>query len=359
MKKNIIVLCGGQSAEHEISLISARYIASLISPEKYQVFRVCIDRQGLLHLVNEDQKSQSSVSMTQGVPFPMLRGQGFQEPIHLVFPVLHGPGGEDGTLQGWLECLNVPYVGSGVLSSAVAMDKDVAKKLLLVHGLPVVPFHTVRHEREVPSYEEACELCQSHELFIKPATQGSSVGVSKVTHGLAYKEKIHHAFRYGQKVLIEQAIKGAEVECAVLGHRFPIASGVGEVVMKNEGFYSYEAKYLDAEQADILIKARLSDEMAEKVRDLALKAFQALECSGMARVDFFVRGQEVFINEINTIPGFTPISLYPQLWQHAGVPPQELVQRLMDHAIERFQEKQGVLFFPEHLSPAIERPIAV
>lgn len=359
MKKNSIVLCGGQSAEHEISLISARYIASLMSPEKYRVFMVCIDRQGLLHLLNEDGQAGQNVSIVQGAPFPLLCGQGLEEPIHIVFPALHGLGGEDGTLQGWLECLNVPYVGSGVLSSAIAMDKDVAKKLLVFHGLPVVPFHTVRHESEIPSYDEAVQICQSRNLFIKPAAQGSSVGVSKVTNALSYKEKMHHAFRYGQKVLIEQAIQGAEVECAVLGHRFPLASGVGEIVLKNEGFYSYEAKYLDEEQAQVLIKSRLSDTLTETVRAIAIKAFQTLECSGMARIDFFVRGQEIFINEVNTIPGFTPISLYPQLWQHAGLSPQELIQRLIDHGIERFQEKQGLLFFPEHLSPPMEQDIAV
>ena len=361
MKKNCVVLCGGKSAEHEISLISAQYIASLISPEKYRVFMVCIDRQGQVHLEiqGEERAQRLPVYLRQAVPFPILYGPGIEEPVHIVFPVLHGPGGEDGILQGWLECLNVPYVGSGVLSSAMAMDKEISKKMFLFHGLPVVPFHTVLQEHEMPSYEEAVQICQSSDLFIKPAALGSSVGVSKVTHALEYKEKIKHAFRYGQKVLIEQAIQGHEVECAVLGHRSPIASGVGEVVLENDGFYSYEAKYLDGGQAQILLQARLDHIMTETVKKIALQAFQILECSGMARVDFFVRGHEVFLNEVNTIPGFTPISLYPQLWAHAGISPQELVQRLIHHGMERFQDKQKLDFFPEHLSPSITQAAVV
>jgi len=264
--------------------------------------------------------------------------------LDVIFPVLHGPYGEDGTLQGLLEMANVPYVGSGVLGSAVAMDKVVARKLFAYHGLPqvrhlVVQRHTWRAEPDsVVSHIEA-EL--SYPLFVKPANLGSSVGVSKVRNRQQLHDALVYAAQFDRKLLVEAAVPAArEIEVSVLGNTEPVASIAGEIIPANE-FYDYNAKY-ENEGSQLLIPARLDSELMQAVRELAVKAFQALECEGLARVDFLLDGatNEIFLNEINTMPGFTRISMYPKLWEASGIAYPELVHRLLELAIERFAERQ-------------------
>lgn len=355
VEKNLLILCGGKSAEHEISLQSAQFISSCVDLAKYCVWGVQICREGQLRLCpfvenKNSRREDQKVSLIQSLPFPLLIVGEDRIPIHVVFPVLHGPGGEDGTIQGWMECLNVPYVGSGVMASAICMDKEISKILLQAHGIATVPFFSIRALESTPSYTEAVARLESSELFIKPAALGSSVGVRLVSSAQEYQSAVVHAFLYGNKVLIEKAMKGAEVECAVLGDTLsPMASGTGEIVMRKKGFYSYEAKYLDPTLAEVLVQARLGEKVREEVRRLALQAFAVLECFGMARVDFFVTETSVLINEVNTIPGFTSISLYPQLWHQAGITPRSLVEQLIQQALERFHRQSQILHFPAHL----------
>lgn len=357
--KNLVLLCGGRSAEHEISIISARYIASLIDTRIYKIFIIGIDRdsllreiphEDLLHIKVCDSGHFATITRTPNGPSLQL-SSGEIYVIDIVFPVLHGPGGEDGTIQGWLECLGVPYVGSGVLASAAAMDKEICKRILSSHKLPVVPFVSFHANTEIPAYEKVVKDLKSETLFIKPVALGSSIGISKVKGPEDYFEKIAKAFCYSTKIIIEKAIDGAEVECAVLGNDLPRASGVGEIIIKSGDFYDYDAKYLSAHKAEILTAARLSPEKIQEVRNLAINAFLALECSGMARIDLFVTEDEIFINEINTIPGFTPISLYPQLWKKAGILPNDLINQLIQCAYEKSDQRSNlcVIPFPNHL----------
>jgi len=351
-KLRVGIVFGGKSAEHEVSLQSAKNIVDAIDKEKFEVVLLGIDKQGQWHvneasgyLLNADDparialhRSQKNVALVPGLSEAQLieaDNRQTLDQVDVIFPIVHGTLGEDGSLQGMLRMANLPFVGSGVLGSAVSMDKDVAKRLLRDAGLNVAPFVTLtrvsRNRVSVSELEEKFGL----PLFVKPANQGSSVGVSKVTSEAQYHEAVALAFTFDHKVVVEQGIKGREIECAVLGNDEPEASVCGEVVVNDE-FYSYDTKYIDDKGAQVVVPAALAPDINDKIRAIALRAYQALECCGMARVDVFLTADnEVIINEINTLPGFTNISMYPKLWQASGLGYQALITRLIELALER------------------------
>ena len=261
--------------------------------------------------------------------------------LDVVFPVLHGPYGEDGSVQGLLKIAGVPFAGPGVLAAAVGMDKDVMKRLLVGAGLPVADFRVVHASDPRPAWDTiAAQL--GAPVFVKPANLGSSVGIRKVAAAGAFGEAVEEAFAYDTKIIVERAIAGREIECAVLGNDEPIASVAGEVIPHHE-FYSYEAKYLDEDGAELVIPADLEPGVTARVQELALDAFRALCCDGMARVDFFLQEDgELLVNELNTIPGFTRISMYPKLWEASGIPYGELIERLLRLGIERHERERGL-----------------
>ena len=354
-KINVGVICGGRSGEHEISLRSARSIVDAIDRDRYRVSLIGIDRGGRWHLLDEP-----AFRRLTDAALPALDGSGSEvmllptptmgtllerdKPgtplgkLDVIFPVLHGTYGEDGTVQGLLELADIPYVGAGVLGSALGMDKDVQKRLLSGAGVPVVPFVTTTRARW--SADTAGESAQARALglplFVKPANLGSSVGITKVKVIDDLAPAVANALEYDDKVLIEKGIDAREIECAVLGNQDPQASIPGEICPHAE-FYSYEAKYVDENGATLLIPAPLTEAEATTVRELAVQVFQLLDCAGMARVDFFLeRGTgQWYVNELNSIPGFTTISMYPKLWEASGLPYRELIARLIDLALER------------------------
>ncbi len=355
------ILFGGKSAEHEVSILSARNVLVALDPDKYEPVLIGIDKGGRWLLQRADELLAAKgdprlLRLDAGAPTVALepRPTGGELAVaaaptaHLdvVFPVLHGPMGEDGTVQGLLELADLPYVGAGVLGSAVGMDKDVMKRLLQHAGVPVARFRTLRRvdfDRDpAATAARAGEL--GFPLFTKPANLGSSVGVRKVRSPAEVDAALAEAFAYDVKALAEEAVVGRELECSVLGDEDPIASVAGEVVVSHaDGFYSYDAKYVDEHGATITIPARLAPAEMDRVRRLAVRAFQVLEASGMARVDFFLRPDgELLVNEINTIPGFTAISMYPKMWEASGIPPRELVTRLIDLALARKARRRAL-----------------
>ena len=344
-KGTILLLCGGFSVEHDVSLNSARFVAQHIDTTEYRIVVVIVghDRQWIhvpyqAFLDGEHRGTPVYLRHHQGIT--ALAGEHICEPIDTVFPVIHGTGGEDGRIQGFLDHMNLPYVGNDVFASALCMDKIATKQILQANGLPVLPFLALSRSDTIPTYAAACHDLQSHVLVIKPATSGSSVGISKVDQEKDYDAMVKQAFMYANRIVIERAMTGAEVECAILGNGCAVASGVGEIVVHNaDKMYSYEAKYLDPQekQANVHVTAVTIDAATqERVRAMALRAFHAMTCSGLARVDFFVTSEGIFINELNTMPGFTAISLYPQLWQKEGLSPKALIERLLYYAQERF-----------------------
>lgn len=356
MKKKLRVgiLFGGKSAEHEVSLQSARNVANALDPNKYETVLIGINKEGawLAPGVSErylalasskptraPEKSREVVMLAPSGGGILTRNSGAVEGrIDVVFPVLHGPLGEDGTVQGLLKLANVPFVGAGVLGSAVGMDKDVMKRLLRDAGLPIGKFVVIHAHDKAKFADMKAQL--GLPLFVKPANLGSSVGVSKVATEAEFKYALKHAFEFDTKVLIEEFIDGREIECAVLGNEKPVASVPGELMLKSE-FYSYEAKYLDLAAMTPRIPASLSKETTLKVQELAVAAFKALCCEGMGRVDFFVtKDGRVLVNEINTIPGFTNISMYPKMWEASGLPYAKLIDRLIALAIERHEKEK-------------------
>jgi D-alanine-D-alanine ligase len=360
MKRRIVVLFGGRSAEHEVSVVSARSVIDALDPDRYEPLAIGVTKEGRWRLVaggphalGAQAGALPAVASAAGPEIALDQQPGAQAlvaqdgsrtEIDVVFPVMHGPFGEDGSIQGFLEMVGVPYVGAGVLGSAIGMDKAVQKVIFRAAGIPVVD-HVVAHEREWEEDPEAVEARAEHlgyPLFSKPATLGSSVGVVKVREPHALRAALEEAFRYGPKAVLERAVEAArEVEVAVLGNDDPVASVAGEIVPRGHVFYDYEAKYLDDEGADLLIPAPLDEDVHAEIRRLAVAAFRAGECSGMARVDFFVRPTgEILLNEINTIPGFTHISMYPKLWEASGLPYPELIDRLVELAIERHDRER-------------------
>lgn len=321
LRKKVAVIFGGRSAEHEVSIQSARNIILALDKQKYEPVEVFITKTGEW-LVNE-----KSVN-----PFEILSR------VDVVFPIVHGTNGEDGVLQGLLRIVGVPFVGADVLGSAVGMDKDVMKRLLRDAGIPIGKFITIRKPEDL-SYEKAVAQLGTP-LFVKPANMGSSVGVHKVVSFDEYASALSDAFQFDDKVIVEQFIAGREIECAVLGNDEPHASIPGEVRARHD-FYSYDAKYLDPNGADIIIPADLSADIVQQVQSLAVQTFRVLECFGLARVDVFVTpDNQVLVNEINTLPGFTSISMYPKLWEATGIGYSELIGRLIDLAIERYVKER-------------------
>src|SRR5437016_7360304 len=358
-KIRVGILFGGRSAEHEVSLQSAKNIIEAIDKNKYEVVLIGIDKKGGWHL-NEGSgfflpatKSQLPELPEGGENLALVPGKqieqlvalsGEQRPgsLDVIFPVLHGPFGEDGTVQGLLKLANIAFVGAGVLGSAIGMDKDVMKRLLRDAGIPVARFIVAnRYSSKEIDFEDA-SVQLGLPLFVKPANLGSSVGISKVKDREGFERAVREAFHYDQKILIEEYIKGREIECSVLGNDNPIASVPGEILPRHE-FYSYEAKYLDENGAALEIPAKLPSETSERIRKFAIKTFTVLCCEGMARVDFFLRnGEEIIVNEINTIPGFTRISMYPKLWEASGLPYGELIDKLIALAMEKFEREKGL-----------------
>ncbi len=348
-KLRVGVLFGGRSGEHEVSLISARSVMAALDRDKYEVVPIGISREGTW-IVSGD--PLAALERQAGEPAGRrglilgLDTADFPQ-VDLLFPVLHGPYGEDGTLQGLLEMAGLPYVGAGVLGSALAMDKALFKEVMRAHGLPIVPYLVLLRrewEQDPAAVLGRVEAALPYPLFTKPANLGSSVGVRKCPDRASLTEGLNEAARYDRKLLVEQAVPQArEIEVGVLGNDDPVASLPGEIIPSRE-FYSYEAKYLDeGEQASqLLIPAPLSLEMVERVQDLALRAYRAIDCAGMARADFLLAAEsgELYISELNTIPGFTSISMYPKLWEASGLPYPRLLDRLIELALERFAERQ-------------------
>ncbi len=363
MKSKIRVglIFGGRSGEHEVSLASARSVMAVLDPGKYEVVQIGITHEG--HWLTQGNPlaqltAARAALLAEGTPdtpvppepsasagrelVPGATGAAFP-PLDVIFPVLHGPFGEDGTVQGLLELAGVAYVGCGVLASSVGMDKIVSKQLFQAHGIPVVPYCTVKRrdwETRPDAIIADIEAQLPYPVFVKPANLGSSIGISKAADREGLRRSLAEAAHYDRKLLIETAVANPrEIECSVLGNDDPLASVPGEIVPSKE-FYDYEAKYLDG-RSDLLIPAPLTAETAAQVRALAVRAFLALDAAGMARVDFLLERDtgRLYLNEVNTIPGFTSISMYPKLWEASGLPYAELVDRLIELALERHADK--------------------
>lgn len=361
------IIFGGRSGEHDVSLRSAQAIMRAIDRERFEVVPIGITRDGqwltqgdpLRELAassrlplapGDDSAPEAAPTDASTLPARAsdntidAAGAGWARQLDVIFPVLHGPMGEDGTVQGLFELIDVPYVGAGVLGSAVAMDKVVAKRLFERDDLPVAPWLWVTRrewERDPDALAARIETELGYPCFVKPANLGSSVGISKVHHPGELSAAMDEAGRHDRKIVIEQAVDARELEVSVLGNDDPITSVVGEIRPAKE-FYDYEAKYID-DQSELLIPAPITPEQASEVRDLAVRAYKALDVAGMARVDCFLERTtgKIYLNEVNTIPGFTAISMYPKLWEASGLSFQDLVTRLIELAIERHADRRG------------------
>jgi D-alanine-D-alanine ligase len=352
------VLFGGRSAEHEVSILSARNVLAALDPQLFDPVPIAIARDGrwllqsterLLREKGDPRLVQIDTGGNEMTLFDRPYTRGASRPFDVIVPIVHGSMGEDGTLQGLLEIAGIPYVGAGVLGSAVGMDKDVMKRLLQEAGLPVAKFRSVRAYDYAKHPSQCLQALDrlAYPLFVKPANLGSSVGVTRVASRGQLPSALDMAFTYDTKVVVEEGVVGREIECAVLGNDEPVASIAGEIVVNHpDGFYSYDAKYID-DGAALKIPAPLSTDELREVQRLSLAAFRTLECCGLARVDFFLRSNgEWLINEINTLPGFTAISMYPKLWAASGVSPRELLTRLIDLAIARHEKRKVLRTMP-------------
>jgi D-alanine-D-alanine ligase len=356
-KTRLGIIFGGRSGEHEVSLTSAASVISALDPEEFEITVVGITKAGKLANDSEIRGMLPAALLSRVHPSPALETEtsgmrvlseelpekfkDSRSPM-IVFPLLHGPYGEDGTIQGLLEIAGIPYIGCGVLASAVGMDKDMAKRLFLQEGLPTTPYRVVFSRDlngKIGSLEQSVAEEFGYPMFSKPANLGSSVGICKIHSRNEFESALRHSAQFDRKILIEKGIDGRELECAVLGNDAPEASVVGEVFSAHE-FYDYAAKYVSP-ASRLEIPAHIDDIKSNEIRSLALGAFRAIDGSGLARVDFFMErtSGKVWINEINTMPGFTPISMYSKLWAAAGVPFRELVRRLVRFGEERFQER--------------------
>lgn len=391
-KIRVGVLFGGRSAEHEVSLMSAKNVINAINKEKYDVTLIGIDKKGrwlfgdsnsfLIH-TGKSKKIELEKNYKKVVPsneskvlINLSERQNFGE-IDVVFPVLHGPYGEDGTIQGLLKLASIPFVGAGVLGSAIGMDKDVMKRLLRDAGIPIAEFLVLKKDshgnvlladevrpESLSKSKKTIEMLDTASMmkinetrnrlkfsqivsylglpfFVKPANLGSSVGISKIHNEEEFEKAVDLAFSFDQKILIEEFIKGREIECAVLGNDEPKASLPGEIIPQHE-FYDYNAKYIYENGAILKAPADLPEEKVKEVQQLAIKTFQVLCCNDLARVDFFMKVDgTLFVNEINTIPGFTSISMYPKLWEVSGIPQKELIDRLIQLALDRSAKERN------------------
>ncbi len=327
-KMKVAVIYGGRSGEHEVSLVSARSVMDALDKEKYEIIPIKINKDGTWEGEVQIQADPAS-----------------NPDLDVVFPVLHGPFGEDGTVQGLLELAGLPYVGAGVAASGAAMDKAFMRSLFKEAQLPLLPWAVVfNHQwaKDAEAVRKSLESKLAYPLFVKPANLGSSVGISKVETAEGLSRAISLALEYDRKVVVEQgAVNVREIECSVLGHNEPKPSVLGEIIPSHE-FYDYEAKYQSGDSR-LIIPAPLDPALTDRIQQLAVLAFQAVDCSGMGRVDFFVTPEEkIFVNEINTIPGFTEISMYPKLWESTGLPYTQLLDRLIQLALEKHHERQSL-----------------
>ncbi len=358
-KIRVAVLCGGQSAEHDVSLASGKNIADALDQNKYTVTLVGIDRTGIMRLVpslDELRKTtlDKPIDVTQfetqvalvrrdrGASLIDVKNGTSISEIDVVFPILHGPYGEDGTLQGYLKFIGLPFVGPSILGSAVGMDKDVTKRLLRDADVRIGKFKVVRRHDAPPTFQEVkAEL--GTPFFLKPVNMGSSIGVFKVLDEKKYQTALREAFQYDTKVILEEFIDGREIECAVIGYKKLEASPPGEIIPHHD-FYSYEAKYLDENGAGLELPAKLTETQIREVRETAVKVCQTLECHGLSRVDFFLRKKDgvLFVNEINTMPGFTKISMYPKMMGLTGRDYSALIDELISLAIQRREEEAAL-----------------
>ena len=346
-KVEVGLVYGGRSGEHEVSVRSARSVADALDRQRFSLTPIAVGRDGGWQCIEGQIPADAAVADGQGVEVVPTRGPRGCRLIgrdgsvvaqpQVLFPVLHGPYGEDGTFQGFCEVLGVPYVGAGVLGSAIAMDKDIQKRLMRDAGIPIVPFETVLESEWSSAGDAVAKRLWSlgEQLFVKPANLGSSVGISKVREASELEGAMREAFRHDRKAVVEKAVDAREIECAVLGNDQPRASLPGEIA-PGEEFYSYEDKYAANSSAELLIPAPLDAEQTERVRELAVRVFRALELRGMARVDFFIEraNGEIYLNEPNTLPGFTSISMYPKMWEATGLPYRDLISELIDLALQ-------------------------
>lgn len=364
-RKTVAVFFGGRSGEHIVSLRSAASIMDAIDQEQYKIVPVGITREGswitgsdawkaLWENRRPDQATATVLLTDPTNPGLLIRETDLSdhwrfEPVDLAFPVLHGPYGEDGTIQGLFEMAGLPYVGSGVLASSTGMDKVVMKTLFREQGLPVAKYLSFYKQQwldQQQSWLEKVEQELGYPAFVKPVNLGSSVGIAKSATADDLVKAVEEAFRYDQKVLIEEFVAGREIECGVIGNRRASASRPGEIIPCNE-FYDYRAKYID-DRSELVVPVELGTELEEKIRRFAVAAFHAVEADGLARVDFFLRSTDnsLIINEINTMPGFTSISMYPKMFEASGLKYRELISRLMELAVERYQSRRELLSAP-------------
>jgi D-alanine-D-alanine ligase len=361
-KLRVGLIFGGRSGEHEVSLVSAKGVMNAIDEDKYEVVPIGITKEGRWLASGDPHKALCSGVAAESCPVALLaepsqkglmrleeqgRDLGIravrESRIDVVFPILHGPFGEDGTVQGLLELADIPYVGAGVLASAVGMDKCIFKAVMRAHGLPVVRDLLVKRRDWEKEAEDTLARIESeirYPCFVKPANLGSSVGISKARNRSELRLALDSAARYDRKLIVEVAVDGArEIEVSVLGNDDPIASVPGEIVPCNE-FYDYAAKYID-DRSELLIPAPIPDQTAEQVRQMAVDAYLAIDCAGLARADFLMETgtAKVYVNEVNTLPGFTPISMYPKLWEASGISYTDLIDRLIQLALERHSDR--------------------
>jgi len=356
LKISLGLVYGGKSAEHNVSLQTALAVTKALNTEKFDIHPIYITEEGEWLRGEKLTEPVSNVKMLQFeqnaktfLPTSLNESM-FPQPaaadekIDVVFPLLHGPNGEDGTMQGLLELLNIPYVGNGVLASAAGMDKVMMKDVFAQAGLAQakhLSFNKKDYEKAISDSLEQVEAVLGYPCFVKPANMGSSVGISKCRSKEELQTAFDLAFQYDRRVVVEEGVVGREIEIGVLGNDEPKCSVVGEIAPKTD-FYDYKAKYEDGD-TDLIIPASVSEEEYKTIHDMAIKAFKAIDGSGLVRADFFLTEEgEVLINEVNTMPGFTPFSMFPLLWKHTGVEYPELIEKLVSLAIERHQEKQTI-----------------
>ena len=357
-KLNILVCCGGKSTEHEVSIRSAKNVVATLDTNKYVISVVFIDRKGRWYLINKSEKFLNGdlkhlVETGLAVPITITLGElkrwqsNSGHPVDCVFPMVHGAQGEDGVLQGFFELLSLPYVGADVQSSAICMEKDITKSLLRAAGIPVVDWYTLfPSDVREDLYQKLTATWCTLEIFVKAASLGSSVGTLLIKTENEFKEAIEMVFAYDDRLIIEPRILGREIECGVLGNKNPKASFPGEIIIHHYDYYSYEAKYIDPDGATTLASVDLPEIMIKRIQQVAIDAFKVVHCSGMARVDFFISNKnELMINEINTVPGFTNISMYPKMWEATGLSCRDLLDQLIELALERYHEQKKLIRF--------------
>jgi len=341
-KKNIGIVFGGRSFEHEVSLVSARSIINALDKQKYKIILIGLTKDGYWLKGESAKKLLAGKKVKEKGEFIPT----FLEQIDVFFPVLHGPFGEDGTIQGFFETLKKPYIGANVLGSAIGINKVIQKIIWQNYHLPVVKFQWFLYKNWLENKQKLIQLIEKeikYPCFVKPVNAGSSIGISKPHNRQELLKAVNLASKYDHKILIEKAVKNVtEVEVSVLGNDHVIASCVGEIIPSNE-FYDYEAKYVD-DKSVTLIPAKISKKLSKDIQKLAIQAYKLVGCQGMARVDFLLSGQKIYLNEINTIPGFTSISMYPKLWQKSGLSYVKLLDKLINLSINRFKEKEKLHF---------------